>query len=96
MDTLAKLGTVVFDKTGTLTKGVFAVDAVHPSTLDNNELLHLAAHVERHSTHPIAAALREAYPNEHDHCTIEDVEEIAGQGVRAKVSGRTVCVGSQR
>ncbi len=96
MDTLAKLGTVVFDKTGTLTKGVFAVDAVHPSTLDNNELLHLAAHVERHSTHPIAAALREAYPNEHDHCTIEDVEEIAGQGVRAKVSGRIVCVGNRK
>ncbi len=96
MDTLAKLGTVVFDKTGTLTKGVFAVDAVHPSELDANELLHLAAHVERHSTHPIAAALREAYPNEHDNCTIDQVEEIAGQGVRAKVNGKTVCVGNQK
>ncbi len=94
MDTLAKLGTVVFDKTGTLTKGVFAVDAVHPSQLDAKELLHLAAHVERHSTHPIAAALREAYPAERDDCVIEQVEEIAGQGVRAKVNGETVCVGN--
>ena len=96
MDTLAKLRTVVFDKTGTLTKGVFAVDAVHPAELDAQELLHLAAHVERHSTHPIAAALREAYPDEQDHCTIEQVEEIAGQGVRALVNGKVVCVGNTK
>ena len=96
MDTLAKLGTVVFDKTGTLTQGVFAVDAVHPTDLDATELLHLAAHVERHSTHPIAAALREACPGENDGCTIEQVEEIAGQGVRARVNGKTVCVGNEK
>ena len=95
MDTLAKVDTVVFDKTGTLTKGVFAVDAVHPESLSADELLHLAAHVERHSTHPIATALREAYPDEQDHCTIEDVEEIAGQGVRAKVNGKVVYVGNE-
>ena len=95
MDTLAKLRTVVFDKTGTLTKGVFAVDAVHPSTLDAEELLHLAAHVESYSTHPIAAALREAFPAGHDNCTVEQVEEIAGQGVRATVNGKTVCVGNR-
>ena len=95
MDTLAKLRTVVFDKTGTLTKGVFAVDAVHPSTLDAEELLHLAAHVESYSTHPIAAALREAFPAGHDNCSVEQVEEIAGQGVRATVNGKTVCVGNR-
>ena len=96
MDALARLRTVVFDKTGTLTKGVFAVDTVHPQQLDAQELLHLAAHVERHSTHPIAAALREAYPNELDSCTVDHVEEVPGQGVRAKVNGDTVCVGNTK
>lgn len=95
MDTLANLGTVVFDKTGTLTHGEFAVEAVHPSDFDEHELLHLAAHVEHFTTHPIGAALRDAFPSEAtDGCKIEDVEEIAGHGIRAKVSGRTVCVGN--
>lgn len=95
MDTLANLGTVVFDKTGTLTHGEFAVEAVHPSNFDEHELLHLAAHVEHFTTHPIGAALRNAFPSEAiDGCKIEDVEEIAGRGIRAKVSGRTVCVGN--
>ena len=95
MDTLANLGTVVFDKTGTLTHGEFAVEAVHPSGFDEHELLHLAAHVEHFTTHPIGAALRDAFPSEAtDGCKIEDVEEIAGRGIRAKVSGRTVCVGN--
>lgn len=95
MDTLANLGTVVFDKTGTLTHGEFAVEAVHPSDFDEHELLHLAAHVEHFTTHPIGAALRNAFPSEAiDGCKIEEVEEIAGHGIRAKVSGRTVCVGN--
>lgn len=95
MDTLANLCTVVFDKTGTLTHGEFAVEAVHPSDFDEHELLHLAAHVEHFTTHPIGAALRDAFPSEAtDGCKIEDVEEIAGHGIRAKVSGRTVCVGN--
>ena len=95
MDTLANLGTVVFDKTGTLTHGEFAVEAVHSSDFDEYELLHLAAHVEHFTTHPIGAALRNAFPSEAtDGCKIEDVEEIAGRGIRAKVSGRTVCVGN--
>lgn len=97
MDTLANLGTVVFDKTGTLTHGEFAVEAVHPSDFDEHELLHLAAHVEHFTTHPIGAALRNAFPLEAiDGCKIEDVEEIAGRGIRAKVSGRTVCVGNSK
>lgn len=96
MDTLAKVGTVVFDKTGTLTKGVFAVDAIHPEKLDPAELLHLAAHVERFSTHPIATALREAYPKEQDDCKIENIEEIAGHGVKAQVNGQAVCVGNEK
>lgn len=94
MDTLAKAGTVVFDKTGTLTKGQFEVEAIHPSDFDEHELLHLAAHVERYSTHPIAMSLKTAFGNENDGCRVEDVEEIAGQGVCATVNGRTVYVGN--
>lgn len=96
IDALSKTGVVVFDKTGTLTKGVFAVTAVHPESCDENRLLHLAAHVERFSTHPIALSLRQAYPNEADDCRITDVEEIAGHGIRAKVNDDIVCVGNTR
>ncbi len=96
MDILAKLDTVVFDKTGTLTRGKFEVSAVHPQELDETGLLHLAAHVERYSTHPIAQSLRDAYPNEKDDCSVEDVEEIAGHGIRAKVNDDIVCVGNER
>ena len=94
MDRLAGVKTMVFDKTGTLTEGVFEVTAVHPEVIDQNELLHLSAHVERHSTHPIAMALRNAYPQEQDDCTVEDVREIAGQGVCALVNGRHIAVGN--
>jgi Cd2+/Zn2+-exporting ATPase len=96
LDTLAGLKTVVFDKTGTLTEGVFEVTAVHPQVIDQTELLHLAAHVERHSTHPIAMALRTAYPNEHDSCTIENVRETAGHGIIATVNGKEVAVGNAK
>ena len=94
LEALAKVGTVVFDKTGTLTEGVFDVTAVHPETIDEKELLHLAAHVERYSSHPIAISLKNAYPDEADGCSVENVEEIAGHGVRAVVNGKTVCVGN--
>lgn len=96
MDALAHLGTVVFDKTGTLTRGKFQVDAVHPQNINETQLLHLAAHVERYSTHPIAESLRDAYPQEHDGCTVEKVEEISGQGIRALINGKTVCVGNSK
>ena len=97
MDILAKVDTVVFDKTGTLTHGQFAVEAVHPERYDAHHLLHLAAHVEHYSTHPIGAALRDAFPEEAtDGCRISDVEEIAGQGIRAKVGDNIVCVGNTK
>lgn len=96
LETLSKVKTVVFDKTGTLTKGVFQVTAAHPQEMSEKELLHLAAHVERYSTHPIAASLRAAYPNESDSCCVETVEEIAGQGIRAHVNGNVVCVGNSK
>ena len=97
MDALANLSTVVFDKTGTLTHGQFEVEAIHPENYDAQELLHMAAHVEHFTTHPIGAALRDAFPNEAtDGCTITEVEEIAGQGIRAKVGNHTVCVGNTK
>lgn len=113
MDALAKLSTVVFDKTGTLTQGVFAVDAVHPEAIDANDLLHLTAHAEEYSTHPVASALRAAFDNASfkdaalgngnvtnigellaDGCKLDNVEEIAGQGIRATVNGHDVSVGN--
>lgn len=96
MDVLAKADIMAFDKTGTLTKGEFEVSAIHPENFDEHHLLHLAAHVERYSTHPIALSLKNAFPNEKDGCSVEDVEEIPGQGVRARVNGDTVCVGNSR
>ena len=97
MDALAKIGTIVFDKTGTLTHGQFAVTAVHPETCNEQQLLHLAAHVEHFSTHPIGTALRDAFPDEaNDGCQLRDVEELAGQGIRAQVEDMTVCVGNTK
>jgi Cd2+/Zn2+-exporting ATPase len=97
MDTLAKAGTVVFDKTGTLTHGQFFVEAVHPETCDEHHLLHMAAHVEHYSTHPVAAALRDAFPEEAtDGCEVGDIEEMPGMGVKARVGKDVVCVGNAK
>ena len=99
LESLSKVKTVVMDKTGTLTQGVFKVTGIYPAagnTLTEAEILHLAAHAERHSSHPIAQALRDAFGQEHDGCDVEDVEEIAGHGIRAKVDGKTVCVGNRK
>ena len=97
IDVLSKLDTVVFDKTGTLTHGQYAVTAVHPDRIDEHHLLHLAAHVEHFSTHPIGAALRDAFPEEAtDGCKVSDVEEVAGQGVKARVGEQLVCVGNTK
>ena len=97
MDTLANLGTVVFDKTGTLTHGEFEVKAVHPNQISERDLLHLAAHVESLTTHPVGAALRNAFPDAAcDGCNVTEVEEIAGQGLRARVDGKTVWAGNAR
>ena len=94
LEALSRMKTVVFDKTGTLTEGVFEVVAVHPEIIEEKELLHLAAHVERFSTHPIAASLRAAYPEEDDGCEIEDVQEVSGKGISATVNGRRIHVGN--
>ncbi|MDY6269328.1 MAG: heavy metal translocating P-type ATPase, partial [Selenomonadaceae bacterium] len=96
LEALADVDTVVFDKTGTLTKGTFEVTDIHPEEIAPDELLHMAAHVERFSTHPIAASLRTAYRHEADGCDVEDVKEVAGQGVCATVNGHRVAVGNAK
>ena len=97
LDVLSRVDTVVFDKTGTLTHGQFAVEAIHPDRFDEHHLLHLAAHVEHFSTHPIGAALRDAFPDEAtDGCKVSDIEEIAGQGIRARVGDWQVSVGNAK
>lgn len=96
MDTLSKVGTMVFDKTGTLTKGQFEVTAVHPDKITENQLLHLVAHAERYSSHPIAISLKNAYPNERDNCEVRIEKEIAGQGIIAKINDKNVAVGNSK
>ncbi len=96
LEILSKTKTVVFDKTGTLTKGVFEVTAIHPEIVDENTLLHLAAHVERYSNHPIANSLKAAYQNENDGCNVMRAEDIAGHGVKALVNGNIICVGNEK
>ena len=96
LETLSKVKTVVMDKTGTLTRGVFDVSAIHTKDFDENQLIHLAAHAERYSTHPIGVSIRAAYPNEHDDCNVEILEEIAGKGIRAKINGEIVSVGNEK
>lgn len=96
MEVLSNVDQVVFDKTGTLTKGTFEVTAIHSKGLSEKELLHIASHVERYSTHPIADSLRKAYPNEKDSCEVKDIEEISGYGISARVNGDLVYVGNSK
>ena len=97
IDVLSRTGIVVFDKTGTLTCGEFAVTAVHPDKYGENHLLHLAAHVEHYSTHPIGIALRNAFPDEAtDGCEVNEVTEVAGHGISAHVGNDVVCVGNSK
>ncbi|MBR3134386.1 MAG: cadmium-translocating P-type ATPase [Clostridia bacterium] len=96
IEKLSKVKTVVFDKTGTLTEGVFEVTAVHPEIYDENKLLHLAAHVERYSTHPIALSLKEAYEHEDDDCSVSEIKEYSGNGIKAKVNEDIVYVGNSK
>lgn len=96
METLAHIKTVVFDKTGTLTQGVFAVNAVHHSQLENAKLLEYAALAECASSHPISKSLREAYGKEIDRSRVTDVEEIGGHGLIAKVDGIEVAAGNAK
>ena len=96
MEALARIKTIVFDKTGTLTRGVFEVESIHPNNISEQELLHLAAHVEQYSTHPIATALCNAYKDNSCDCKVENIKEIAGQGISAEINGKNICVGNEK
>ena len=94
LETLSKVKTAVFDKTGTLTKGTFSVTEIHPENITEEQLLHLAAHAEAFSNHPIAVSLRIAYGKPVNMDAVADVSEITGRGVKAKVDGKTVYAGN--
>ena len=96
MEALARTKTIVFDKTGTLTRGVFEVESIHPNNISEQQLLHLAAHVEQYSNHPIATTLCNAYKDSSCDCKVENIKEIAGQGISAEINGKNVCVGNEK
>lgn len=96
LETLAKTKYVVFDKTGTMTQGVFEVSGIHHSELEDKKLLEYAALAECHSSHPISKSLKKAYGEKIDRSRVTDVEEISGNGVVAKVDGKTVAIGNTK
>ena len=96
LEALAQTKTVVFDKTGTLTRGVFEVSGIHHCPIEDEKLLEYAALAECASSHPISKSLREAHGKELDRSRVSDIEEISGNGVVAKVDGRTIAAGNDR
>ncbi|MDD4291415.1 MAG: heavy metal translocating P-type ATPase [Clostridia bacterium] len=96
LEVLSKVGTVVFDKTGTLTEGEFAVREVCAHGIGEEELLKIAAHAESFSAHPIARSVVDAYKGSIDKSIVKEVCELAGRGLKAKVSGKDVCIGNAK
>ncbi len=96
LEALANTKTVVFDKTGTLTQGNFAVSDIKAVHMEQDQLLELAAYAESYSTHPISQSIERAYGRQIDESRVEDVQEIAGHGVRAVVDGKTVLAGNAK
>ncbi len=96
LETLSQTKVVVFDKTGTMTKGVFEVSGVHHSSMDQKQLLEYAALAESASSHPISKSLQRAYGKSVDRSRVSDIEEISGNGVTARVDGRTVAAGNAK
>lgn len=96
LETLSRVKTVVLDKTGTLTKGVFEVSGVHHNSVEEAQLLELAAHVECASSHPISRSLQAAYGKPIDRSRVTDIEELSGHGIVGKVDGRTVATGNSK
>ena len=96
LETLSKTKIVVFDKTGTLTQGVFEVDAIHHSTMENEKLIEYAALAESASSHPISKSLQKAYGKEIDRTRVSEIEEISGNGVKATVDGHLVACGNEK
>ena len=96
MEALSKPETVVFDKTGTLTKGSFTVTRISPVNVSESELLKNIALAESYSNHPIAVSIKEAYGKAANNNEVKDIEEIAGNGIRAIVNGNEILAGNSR
>ena len=96
LEILSQTRYVVFDKTGTMTKGVFEVNGIHHSTIENEKLLEYAAFAESASSHPISKSLQRAYGKEIDRSRVTDIQEISGNGVTAKVDGMEVAAGNDK
>ena len=96
LETLSQTKIVVFDKTGTLTQGVFEVNAIHHSAMENARLLEYAALAESSSSHPISKSLQRAYGRPIDRSRVTDIQEISGNGVTAAVDGHAVAAGNDR
>ena len=96
LEALATTKYVVFDKTGTMTQGVFEVNGIHHSTIENDQLLEYATLAESYSTHPISKSLQKAYGKPVDKTRIKDVKEISGHGVIAKIDNITVMAGNDK
>ncbi len=96
LEILSQTKCVVFDKTGTMTKGVFEVNGIHHSTIENEKLLEYAALAESASSHPISKSLQRAYGKEIDRTRVSDIQEISGNGVTAKVDGMEVAAGNDK
>ncbi len=96
LEILSKTKVVVFDKTGTLTQGVFEVDGIHHSEIENAKLVEYAALAESASSHPISKSLQKAYGKEIDRSRVTDIQEISGNGVIAKVDGVEVAAGNDK
>ena len=96
LETLSQTKIVVFDKTGTLTQGVFEVNGIHHSSIDEAKLVEYAALAESASSHPISKSLQRAYGKEIDRSRVSDIREISGNGVIAKVDGMEVAAGNDK
>ena len=96
MEALARVGTVAFDKTGTMTQGVFEVSGVHHNSIEQRQLLELAALAESYSTHPISRSLQKAWGGELDKSRVGEVREYPGRGLTALVDGKAVAVGNDK
>jgi len=96
LEILSKAEVVAVDKTGTLTKGTFAVQEIVSLKETKEKLLEIAAYAEMYSAHPISVSLKNAYGKELNSIASEEVEEIAGHGVKAVVGGKLYYVGNAK
>ncbi|UCJ07469.1 cadmium-translocating P-type ATPase [Chitinophaga pendula] len=96
LDVMTKINAVVMDKTGTLTKGVFKVQQIVPNVIDKDQLVQLTAALERNSTHPVGKAIVEYAENGSGNYKVENVEEIAGHGLKGLVDGKELLAGNQK